>query len=66
MNKSIEKNNWRQLEEMWFWRRMLKVQWTDKITNEDTLKQVNEERKTIKEYGRNNQDSWDTFLEKES
>jgi ribosomal 50S subunit-associated protein YjgA (DUF615 family) len=47
MNKSIEK----QLEatEMWFWRIMLKVPSTDKITNEDILKQVNEKRKTIKE-----------------
>jgi hypothetical protein len=46
MNKRIKK----QLEttEMWFWRRMLKVPWTDKITNEDILKQVNEKRKTIK------------------
>jgi ribosomal 50S subunit-associated protein YjgA (DUF615 family) len=34
---------------MWFWRRMLKVPWTDKITNENILKQVNEKRKTIKE-----------------
>jgi hypothetical protein len=47
MNKSIEK----QLEatEIWFWRRMLKVPWTDKITNEDILKQVNMKRKLIKE-----------------
>jgi hypothetical protein len=28
---------------------MLKVPWTDKITNEDILKQVNEKIKTIKE-----------------
>jgi hypothetical protein len=34
---------------MWFWRRMLKVLWTDKIPNEDNLKQVNEKIKTIKE-----------------
>jgi hypothetical protein len=36
MNKRIEK----QLEatEMWFWRRILKVPWTDKITNENILK----------------------------
>jgi ribosomal 50S subunit-associated protein YjgA (DUF615 family) len=47
MNKGIEK----QLEatEMWFWRRMLKVPWTEKITNKNILKQVNEKRKTIKE-----------------
>jgi hypothetical protein len=41
------KNNWRQ--QRCFWRRMLKVPWADKITNENTLKQVNEKRKTIKE-----------------
>jgi hypothetical protein len=35
--------------EMRFWRRMLKVPWTDKIANENILKQVNEKRKTIKE-----------------
>jgi ribosomal protein L17 len=34
---------------MGFWRRMLKVPWTDKITNEDILKQVNEKRRTIEE-----------------
>jgi hypothetical protein len=28
---------------------MLKVPWTDKIANENILKQVNEKRKTIKE-----------------
>jgi hypothetical protein len=33
---------------MWFWRRTLKVPWTDKITNEDILKQVKEKRKPIK------------------
>jgi ribosomal 50S subunit-associated protein YjgA (DUF615 family) len=47
MNKGIEKRLG--ATEMWFWRRMLKVPWTDKITNEDILKQVNEKRKTITE-----------------
>jgi hypothetical protein len=56
MNKRIKK----QLEatEVWFWRRMLKARCTDIITNEDTLKQVNEKMR-IKE--RNNRDSPDTF-----
>jgi hypothetical protein len=39
MNKGIEKRL--EATEMWFWRRMLKVPWTAKITNE--------KRKTIKE-----------------
>jgi hypothetical protein len=47
MNKGIEKRL--EATEMWFWRRMLKVPWTDKITNENILKQINEKRKTIKE-----------------
>ena len=47
MNKGIEKRL--EATEMWFWRRMLKVPQTDKITNENILKQVNEKRKTIKE-----------------
>ena len=28
--------------EMWTWRRMEKISWTDKVTNEDVLKKVNE------------------------
>jgi hypothetical protein len=48
MNKGIEERL--EATEMWFWRRMLKVPWTDTITNEDILKQVNEKRKTIKEF----------------
>jgi hypothetical protein len=48
MNKGIEKRL--EATEMWFWRRMLKVPWTDKITNENILKQINEKRKTIKEF----------------
>jgi hypothetical protein len=44
LNKRIEK----QLEatEMWFWKTMLNVPWTDKTTNEDIPKQVNEKRRT--------------------
>jgi hypothetical protein len=65
MNKRIKK----QLEatEMGFWRRMFKVPWTDKITNEHILKQVNEKRTTIKELRKKqskfigNQNSSDTF-----
>jgi hypothetical protein len=44
MTKGIEKRL--EATEMWFLRRMLEVPWTDKITNENILKQVNEKRKT--------------------
>jgi hypothetical protein len=44
MNKGIEKRL--EATEMWFWRRMLKVPWTDKITNENILKQINEKRQS--------------------
>jgi hypothetical protein len=47
MNKGIEKRL--EATEMWVWRRMLTVSWTDKITNKNILKQVNKKRKTIKE-----------------
>jgi len=35
--------------EMWIWRRMEKIIWRDKITNDDVLKRVNEERSLLKE-----------------
>jgi sensor domain CHASE-containing protein len=44
---------------------MLKVPWTDKITNENIVKQINEKIKTIKEL-RKRQDLSGTFKEKES
>ena len=31
--------------EMWFLRRMLRISWTDKVTNEDVLHKVNVDRK---------------------
>jgi len=34
---------------MWIWRRMEKISWRDKITNDDVLKRVNEERSLLKE-----------------
>jgi len=33
--------------EMWIWRRLEKISWRDKITNEDVLKKVDEERSLL-------------------
>ena len=33
--------------EMWIWRRMAKISWRDKITNDDVLKRVKEERSLL-------------------
>src|ERR1043165_3755445 len=30
--------------EMWTWRRMLKISWRDRVTNQEVLKRVEEER----------------------
>jgi len=30
--------------EMWIWRRMEKISWLDKVTNEEVLRRVNEDR----------------------
>ena len=35
--------------EMWCWRRMEKISWTDHVRNEDVLLRVNEQRKIIHE-----------------
>ena len=33
--------------EMWIWRRMEKISWLDKVTNEEVLKRVNEDRQIL-------------------
>ena len=35
--------------EMWCWRRMEKISWTDHVRNEDVLLRVNEQRKILHE-----------------
>jgi len=39
----------REALEMWIWSRMEKISWRDKITNDDVLKRVNEERNLLNE-----------------
>jgi len=31
--------------EIWIWRRMEKISWIDKVTNEEVLRRVNKDRK---------------------
>jgi len=33
--------------EMWYWRRMEKISWTDHVTNEEVLRRVKKERKIL-------------------
>jgi len=35
--------------EMWCWRRMEKISWTDRVRNEDVLLRVKEQRNTLHE-----------------
>ena len=45
----LRKEDIRRLEayEMWFWRKILKISWKDRITNEDVLQKVGETRLLI-------------------
>ena len=42
-NDGMSKNNWKRFE-MWVWRRMERVKWTDKIKNAVVLERVEEVR----------------------
>ena len=46
---TLRKEDIRRLEavEMWLWRRMERVSWMDKITNEEILNKVGEKRQLI-------------------
>ena len=33
--------------EMWFWRKMMRISWTEKLTNEEVLEKVGSERKFL-------------------
>jgi hypothetical protein len=56
---SLRKEDIRRLEavEMWMWRRMERVSWMDKITNEEILNKVGEKRQLISVI-RNRQKNW--------
>jgi len=36
--------------EMWCWRRMQKISWTDRVRNEAALQEVKEERNILQKY----------------
>ena len=46
---SLKKKEMKRLEacEMWFWRKMSKIKWTDKKSNEEILMDIEEERTII-------------------
>jgi hypothetical protein len=56
---TLRKEDIKRLEavEMWMWRRMEKISWTEKITNEEVLERVGEERQLIKLI-RNRKKNW--------
>ena len=43
-----KERNYLEAFEMWCWRRIEKIKWTDRVTNEDVLRRVGEERIIIK------------------
>jgi len=38
INKNMEQNH--KVTEMWFWRKMMRISWTEKLTNEEVLEKV--------------------------
>jgi hypothetical protein len=46
---SLRKEDIRRIEalEMWIWRRMERISWTEKITNEEVLRRVGENRSMV-------------------
>ena len=51
---SLRKEDIRKIEafEMWIWRKMEKISWTEKITNEEVLKRVGERRTMLETIAR--------------
>jgi len=44
--------------ETWCWRTMLKIKWTDRITNDEVFQRVKEERLLLKIKKKNRRHSW--------
>jgi len=47
--------------EMWCWRRMEKIIWTDHVRNEEVLLRVKEQRKTLHEIRKQDELDWSRF-----
>jgi len=47
--------------EMWCWRRMEKISWTDHVRNEEVLLRVKEQRKTLLEIRKQDELDWSRF-----
>ena len=47
--ETVQQTDRRRLEafEMWIWRRMEKISWDDKVTNEEVLRRVNDDRQIL-------------------
>jgi hypothetical protein len=39
---------WRVVNALWCWRRMLKIKWTDRITSDEVFQRVKQERLLLK------------------
>ncbi|KDR09341.1 hypothetical protein L798_15108, partial [Zootermopsis nevadensis] len=44
--------------EMWCWRRIEKIRWTDRVTNEEVLRRVNEQRNILQAITRRKANNW--------
>ena len=47
--------------EKWIWRRMEKISWLDKVTNEEVLRRVNEDRQILNYFCKGNIDELAMF-----
>ena len=47
--------------EMWIWRRMEKISWLDKVTNEEALRRVNEDRQILNSLAKETSMDWPCF-----
>jgi hypothetical protein len=60
---TLRKEDIRKLEalEMWLWRSMEKISWTDKFTNEEVLERVGINRQLMSELDIERRTGWDIF-----